>query len=213
LRLARASRAAGDLASAINLYRGITAIKPADPALMVELGDTLVEAGAIDDAIDTYSQIPETSDSKLGALLGLERSYFALAEPDKALEYADKALARMPNDEKALIGRGVALDKLNRHEEAQASYRAVIASTPHNLAARNDLALSLALDGKFEEAVDIMTSIARSTTSTPRTRQNLALIYGLMGEKDRAKKLSLVDLSPTDTEANLRFFDLVQNNK
>ena len=105
----------------------------------------------------------------------------------------------------------MALDMLNRHDEAQASYRAVIASAPQNLAARNNLALSLAFSGKFEEATYIMTSIAKSTTSTPRTRQNLALIYGLMGEKKRAEELSLVDLSPTDTEANLRFFEIVQN--
>jgi len=211
LRLARASRAAGDLASSINLYRGVTAMKPADPAIMIELGDTLLQAGGVDDAIDAYNQVPETSNARLGALLGLERAYFALGEFGKELEYADKAVALAPNDEKALIGCGVALDSLDRHEEAQTYYRTVIAATPHNLAARNDLALSLALSGKFEEAIEIMTSIARSTTSTPRTRQNLALIYGLMGERERAKELSLVDLSPSDTEANLQFFDLVRS--
>jgi len=212
LRLARAARSSGDFASAVNLYRDVTAVKPVDPAIMIELGDTLVDAGAIDDAIGVYTQIPEKSDARVAALLGLERTSFALGHFDEALVYADTALALAPNDEKVLIGRGVALDRLGQHEEAQISYRAVIATAPNNLAARNDLALSLALSGKFEEATYIMTSIARSTTSTARTRQNLALIYGLMGEKERARELSLVDLSPADTESNLHFFDLVASN-
>jgi Flp pilus assembly protein TadD len=212
LRLARASRAAGDLASSVNLYRGVIAMKPADPAVMVELGDTLLEVRNVDDAIDVYNQVPETSSARLAALLGLERAYFALGEFGKELEYADKAVALAPGDEKALIGCGVALDSLNRHEEAQTYYRNVISASPHNLAARNNLALSLALSGKFEEASEIMTAIARSAPLTPRIRQNLALIYGLMGERDRAKELSLVDLSPSDTETNLRFFDLVRSN-
>ena len=51
--------------------------------------------------------------------------------------------------------RGVALDLLERHVDAQACYRAVLASTPRHVSARNNLALSLALSGQFAEALDI----------------------------------------------------------
>lgn len=210
LRLARASRSSGDFTSAINLYRGITADETADPAVVVEMGDTMLDAGAIDDAIGVYNQIPDTSPVKANALLGLERAYFTLNDANKAMAYADKAAALAPADEKVLIGRGIALDIMNRHDEAQTSYRTVLTKKPHNLAARNDLALSLALSGQYKEACDIMMSIAKSTTSTPRTRQNLALIYGLMGDKKHAQELSLVDLSPEETNKNLRFFDFVK---
>lgn len=212
LRLARASHANGDLASAINLYRGATAIKPTDQTVLIELGDTLVDAGSMDDAIEVYQKVDQKSAVWLSALLGLERAYLTLAEPEKALQYADQANALAPQDHRVMIGRGVALDMVGRHTEAQQSYRALLAVAPHDVAARNDLALSLALSRQFGEAIDIMTPMARSSTATPRIRQNLALIYGLAGDDERAAALSRVDLDTATTEANLNFFEFVRKS-
>jgi len=211
LRLARAARANGDLASAINLYSSVVAIKPADPAVMLEFGDTLVDAGSLDDAIEVYGKVEPTSPAWLGSQLGLQQAYLKLGEPEKALLAADKALALAPQDHRVLVCRGVTLDMLGRHAQAQASYRSVLEGAPHDVAARNDLALSLALTGQFAEAEDIMTSMARSSTATARIRQNLALIYGLAGDAAHAGALSRVDLDTATTEGNLRFFELARS--
>jgi len=211
LRMARASRANGDLASAINLYSSVVAIKPADPAVMLEFGDTLVDAGSLDDAIEVYRTVGPASTAWLGAQLGLQQAYLKLGEPEKALPFADQVLAVSPQDHRVLVCRGVTLDMLGRHVQAQESYRAVLASAPHDVAARNDLALSLALTGQFGEAEDIMASMAHSSTATPRIRQNLALIYGLAGDAEHAGALSRVDLDTTATDSNLRFFELARS--
>jgi Flp pilus assembly protein TadD len=205
--LARASRANGDLASAINLYRSAIAIKPADPALVVELGDTLVEAGSIDEAIDVYQQVQQPVAARVGALLGLEQAYLTLGQADRGLQSADQARALEPQDRRVLVGRGVALDMLARHKEAQDSYRAALVGAPHDIAARNDLALSLAFTRQFAEAIEILTPMARSSTATPRIRQNLALVYGLAGDTAHAAELSRMDLDANSTQANLRFFE------
>jgi Flp pilus assembly protein TadD len=210
LRLARASRAAGDLASAISLYRQAARTKPVDPALLAELGDTLLEAKAFDDAIDVYSQIETTATVRTSALIGLAKAEIALAEPAKALKSLDLAQSAEPKDPRVLVNRGVALDLLERHADAQACYRAVLATTPRHVSARNNLALSLALSGQFAEALDIITPMARSSGATPRIRQNLAVIYGLMGKREEAAALSRKDLDPATADANLRFFDLVR---
>jgi Flp pilus assembly protein TadD len=210
LRLARASRAAGDLTSAISLYRRAATTKPVDAALVVELGDTLLEAKAYDDAIDAYSQVEANATVRTSALVGLAKAEIALAQPAKALKNLDLAQSAEPKDPRVLVNRGVALDLLERHAEAQACYRAVLATAPRHLSARNNLALSLALSGQFAEALDIMTPIARSSSATPRIRQNLAVIYGLMGKREEAAALSRKDLDPATAEANLRFFDQVR---
>jgi len=211
LRLARAARANGDLASAINLYLSVVAIKPASPSIVVELGDTLVDAGSMDDAIDVYSKVDQSSPAWLGALLGLQQAYLKLGESEKALRYSEQATLLAPLDQRVLIGRGVTLDLLGRHTQAQASYRAVLAGAPHDIAARNNLALSLALTDQFADAIEIMTSMARSSTATPRIRQNLALIYGLAGDVPHAGALSRVDLDASTTAGNLRFFEMARN--
>lgn len=213
VRLARASRNAGDFASAVNLYRAAVSADPQDAELEVELGDTLVDAGSYDDAINVFNHVDAKSPARVPALLGLMRVELALNEATRALAYADAAKALAPADNKVLIGRGVALDMAGRHGEAQQSYRAVITADPHDLAARNNLALSLALTGGFDEAIEIMKPIALSSNATPRCRQNLALIYGLKGDDDQAASLSRLDLDPSATTANLRFFDLVRTSR
>jgi tetratricopeptide (TPR) repeat protein len=214
LRLARASRTNGDFASAISLYRSITALQAADPAILVELGDTLVDAASLDDAIDVYGQAAQRAAARpavrIDALLGLQQASLNLGQPEQTMRFADQAAALAPADHRVIIGRGVALDLLGRHAEAQAAYRAVLASAPHNVAARNDLALSLALTRQYDEAVGIMLSMARSSNATPRIRQNLALIYGLAGDAPNADALSRTDLDAATIERNLRFFEFVR---
>lgn len=219
VRLARASRRAGDYASAVNLYRNAVSAGTPDPSLLVELGDTLVEAGSPDDGIDVYwkvlglPKVDPRSGARLAAVRGLAHAYLALGQADRSLEHWDEALQLAPQDAAALVGKGVALDTLGRHDEAQNAYRAVLTDSPRDVPARNNLALSLAMTGHFDEALEIMTPMARSATATPQIRQNLALIYGLKGDNERASTASRMDLDQQTTEANLRFFDFVRASR
>jgi Flp pilus assembly protein TadD len=210
LRFARAARDAGDLQTAIRLYRTLAAEKSAAAAVKLEFGDVLLAANMPDDAIDMFSQVTSGGSEHLGALLGLTKAHLALGESARALDYADQALAAAPRDERVLVDRGVALDLLGRHAEAQDSYRAVLATSPRHVSARNDLALSLAVTGQYDEAVALLTPLARSSAATPRIRENLALVYGLMGDADRAALLSRADLDDGSIRANMEFIAAVR---
>lgn len=143
----------------------------------------------------------------------MTKAYLNLAEPAKALVYADEAQALDAQNTRVLIDRGVALDTLGRHTEAQDCYRSVLATTPRHVAARNNLALSLALTGKFDEAIALMAPLVRSSTATPQVRENMAVIYALQGDADRAAVLSRVDLDEGVTQANLSFLAAVRVTK
>jgi Flp pilus assembly protein TadD len=211
LRLARAARAAGDLASAINVYRSIIASGPGHDEVIVELGDVLLDAGALDDAMDAYEKVGADAAAKLGAELGLARASLKLAQSEAALAHFQKASDLAPEDVRCLVGLGVALDLLDRHDEAQQKYRAVLKLQPRHVAARNDLALSLALTGRYPDALEILAPLAMSSTATPRIRQNLALIYGLMGDARKAVAMGRMDLDEAGAEANQRFFQRVKS--
>jgi len=211
LRLAQAARAAGDLASAINVYRSIVASGPGHDDVVVMLGDALLEAGALDDAMDAYEKVAPDSEARLGAELGLARASLRLSQSETALAHFEKASVLAPEDARCLVGLGVALDLLDRHDEAQAKYRAVLAHEPRHVAARNDLALSLALTGHYQDALDVIAPLAMSSTATPRIRQNLALIYGLMGDARKSVAMGRMDLDQSSAEANQRFFERVKS--
>ena len=213
LKLARATRQAGDFPAAIQLYRNVIATNSATPDILVEFGDVLLASGSPDDAIDIYSRVGARSAARLGALLGLTRAYMNLSQPAKALEYANEARVLEPQDARVLVDRGVALDTLGRHTEAQECYRTVLAVTPRHVAARNNLALSLALTGQYDEAIALMAPLVRSSAATPQVRENMAVIYGLKGDADRAATLSRVDLDEGTTQANLAFLAAVHGTK
>jgi Flp pilus assembly protein TadD len=210
LRLARATRQAGDLTTAIPLYRNLATAPSVAPEVLVEFGDALVEGGFPDDAIDVYSRVGPRSPAHLGALLGIARADLKLGDPSAALGYLATALDIAPRDPRVLVDKGVALDTLNRHAEAQACYRTVLSEAPRYVSARNNLALSLALTGQFEEALALITPLVRSSAANARTRENMALIYGLMGDADRAASLSRMDLDEGTTQANLAFLAAVR---
>jgi Flp pilus assembly protein TadD len=207
LKLARAARAAGDLGAAIPLYRQVADAPKADPGLRVELGDTLLEAGLIDDAIGAYETVRPDAKAKLHALLGLRNAYARLGQPLTALDYAKRAAALSPQDEAAQVSLGVSLDLVSRHQEAQAAYRTALAAAPRSVAARSDLALSLALTGQFPEALTLLKPIASSANASGQARQNLALVYGLAGDRAQALAWSQADLAPKEAEANEALFD------
>ncbi len=213
LRLARALRAAGDPMSALPLYRDILARQPRNADLTVEFGDTLVQANLLDTAVGTYQSVPADSQALPGAERGLARIELMLNRPDRALEHANRALKIRPDDEPALVSQGVALDRLRRHAEAQTAYRQALALDPRSVVARTNLALSLALSGSFDEAIDLLSPIARSATATAQDRQNLALVYGLKGESTTALALSRLDLSEAAATDNVAFLDQVRQGK
>lgn len=212
MKLARAARDVGDYSSAIELFKQTALARPADMSVLAELGGVQLQAGKIYDAIDTFGKIPSNSPLQLDAQLGLERAYLMLADVAQALDHADKAVAIAPQEARALVGDGVALDMARRHPEAQAAYRKALAIAPHDIGAVNDLALSLALTGKFDEAIALLTPVARDPSATARVRQNLALIYGLKGDTAAARTLNRQDLDEQTTDNNLAFYQLARQH-
>jgi Flp pilus assembly protein TadD len=140
----------------------------------------------------------------------MTRAYLDLGDPAKALAEVDEALGLAPKNLRVLVDRGVALDSLQRHPEAQQCDRAVLAIEPRNLSARNDLALSLALSGQFDEAIALIEPMVRSSAATPQVRGNIAVILGLKGDSERAAMVSRVDLDEKATQANLAFLAQVR---
>jgi Flp pilus assembly protein TadD len=118
---------------------------------------------------------------------------------------------QVPNDTRGRVGLGVALDTLGRHAEAQAQYRHALEINPSNRTAINNLALSLALADRASEGEALLRPLVDGPASTPRLRQNLALILGLKGETTRAAQLSRTDLNEPEVRGNLAFYEAARH--
>jgi Flp pilus assembly protein TadD len=198
MHIAAAARSSGDYGNAINLYRHAATMDTANPEPLIALGDTLLDMGKTDEAINP--QAPT-------ALRGLAKAYLRTGRPDLASSPLAVAYQGTPNDPKLLLLIGVADDFIGQHADAQDRYQQGLQLAPGDRALSLDLALSLALSEKFDQAIATLRPITYGPGSTPQERQTLALIYGLKGDEKSARELARRDLDAASVDHNLAFYD------
>ncbi|MBV9824460.1 MAG: tetratricopeptide repeat protein [Alphaproteobacteria bacterium] len=207
MRIGAAAHAAGDLPTAVSVYRRAAAVDTHAVAPFVASGNTLLEMGQTSEAIIAYNSALARNAHDGEALRGLARSYLMTGKPELAGQPLSVAFQDTPDDPKLLELIGVADDFVGQHEEAQARYKRGLELLPGDAALSLDLALSMAITGDYPQAVAILQPIATAPGSSARDRQTLALIYGLQGNRPAAEHFARIDLNPQGVARNLAFYD------
>lgn len=206
LRLAQQSLDAGNHAAAAEFYRKAVNAAPDSFRARLGLAKAKYAQGKARDAVNAYRAALEIRPESGQAKLGLGQALLADDQLEHAIEAADTLLAAGGEGHRPYLVKGVALDLLGRHEAAQRTYRAGLEMSPENLSLKNNLGLSLAVSGAHGEAIRLLEDIADAPAAPARTRQNLALAYGLAGEMQDAAATARRDLAPESVERNLRYY-------
>jgi Flp pilus assembly protein TadD len=209
LRVADMTRSEGDLASAAGLYQKAHELNPIDPHPLIMLGQTLAKLGSTAGAAEAYRAALQLDGTNAEALRGLATALLNIGQPDAAIAQYEKALDA-GEDYRLYNGIAVAYDMLGDHASAQTYYRTALQLSPGNLELNNNLALSLALEGRYQEAIPLLQQVNADPMATVRYRQNLAFVYGLAGERDRARQLAERDLDPATVERNMTYFEVLK---
>ncbi len=209
LRIADATRANGDPVNAINLYRRAHELAKDDPVPLARLGATLADQHAYNEAVEAYHQALKLAPNDPDIQRGMAGSLLAVNQPQLALTHLNAALDHR-KDPRTYSLIGVANDLLGRYDVAQRSYADGLLLAPDNLALRNNLGLSQALSGNFAQATATLTEAASSVNATPRTRQNLALAYGLAGDTEKAAAVARRDLDEQTVKNNLAYYAMLR---
>lgn len=213
IRVGDRARDAGDLGTALGVYRRASELNSSDPLPLLRLADTLNRAGWPDQAVEVYEKLLSRDDKNRDALRGLGTALMALGRPAEALPKLDEALYADPEDVRSVSAKGLALDMLGRHAQAQLVYRDGLKTSPDHRSLRNNLALSLAISGNYPEAIGVLRDLARSPASTAQVRQNLALVLGLSGATDEAERVARLDLDPASVQRNLQLYATLRQLK
>jgi tetratricopeptide (TPR) repeat protein len=83
---------------------------------------------------------------------------------------------------------------------AEGAFRQATTRAPGDLAARNNLGLVLALQGREDQAVPLLERLRQEAPGSQRVRHNLALAYAAAGRGDAARTLLEADLPGTEAE-------------
>ncbi len=200
LGLADSALAGGSPQLALNVSQAVLAAHPRDVTALLRQGDAYYALGDGGRASASYARALEIMPDSIPALLGLCRT--ALAEdPEQALRRLDRVLAIDPRNIAGLTDRGIALDLLGQHAEAQTEYRLALAQRGETTAAKVDLGLSLAMSNDAAAAVQILQPIAASPDASARVRQDLAVALVMDGRTDEAQRVLLTQMSPDQARA------------
>ena len=195
--------------SAIAFYRQAAMLAPKSTGPLRAMAGALSAAGAAPDAFETWRQVLLREPGDWQANVELGRLAIRLARPTEAIGFLETA-RKMRDDPSVEGALGVARDSMGDHAGAQASYRAGLALAPTSAPLRNDLGLSLALAGKYPEAISVLTALAADPTASARNRLNLALVYGLAGDDAKAAAAARRDLGEKDNAANQDYYRMLR---
>jgi Flp pilus assembly protein TadD len=210
MRIGSAALAGGDPVNAVSVFRRAAEIRPGAAAPFVLSGDALMQMGAVDEAILAYNSALARDGGDLAAQLGLGRAYLRTGRPQLARVPLANALAQSPNNPTTLMLSGIVQDLAGAHGVAQADYRQGLKYAPANPPLTVNLALSLALTGDYQGAIDLLAPVAMAPAGSTRERQSLALIYGLAGNDIEAARIGRIDLDQASVEHNLAYYRVLR---
>ena len=173
------------------------------------LGATFTELRAYNEAVAAFREAIDLAPNDSELRCGLATVLLAIDKPELAMTQLDAALA-LRQEPRTYSLLGVANDLIGRHDVAQQNYADGLRLAPDNLPLRNNLGLSQALSGTFDTAIATLSAAAESPKATARTRQNLALVYGLSGDNAKAASVARADLDEASMKSNLAYYAMLR---
>jgi len=120
------------------------------------------------------------------AYKGLSDQLLELGLSQEALDIADRGLAFFPDMIDLRFNRGLALDKLGGHNEAEEEYLWVIARQPAHLGACHNLGQILFRRNQFEKVISLLNLGIEKGIRHPAVFFLLGRAYGATGDNRRA---------------------------
>jgi len=199
-------RRKGDLVSAAEMYSRAMRADPKSPLPPALLGDTLRRLKRYNESEKVFAQALSENPYSGLALQGYGILMIEKGQPEAAVGALTNAVDEEAADYRVYNVLGIAYDSLGDHTQAQTFYTAGLGQAPDNASLRNNMALSLALQERYDAAIDQMKQLASAADGQEAYRHNLALIYGLAGRIEDAAGRTGRSVAAADVANNLAYY-------
>ena len=210
MKLGESLRSKGDLVSAAEMFRRAARADSRSPLPPAALGDVLRRLKQYTEAEQAFREALGRNPYSGTSLQGYGILMVEQGQADAAIAALSVAVDEEAADHRVYNMLGIAYDTLGDHAQAQSHYLAGLAQAPDNRSLRNNMAISLALQERYDAAIEQVRQLAEAEDADQSLRHNLALIYGLSGQIEKASKLLRTDLSEADVANNLSFYQSVR---
>lgn len=179
---------------------------PNDQDIVLAVARNLRYSGSPQQAVSLVSKQITTVGPKEPLLIELGKDYLASDQLNLAISVLQQALSADPNNWQILSAIGVAQDYQGNYKDAQVNYLNGLKLSVNNPVLLNNYALSLAQSGQLDQAISTLQTAIDAPSSTAQTRQNLALMLALKGNKEGATRLIKSDLPPDMAQNNISYY-------
>lgn len=186
LRYGQALRVTGQSAQAVAVLEELSMRNPNNKTVLGEYGRALADAGKYQQALTVLDRAhtPELPDwhilSAQGAVLD------QLGRHQEAQRYYLTALKIVPNEPSVLSNLGLSYALSKDLKDAEATLRLAVAQHPPDPRVRQNLALVIGLEGRFDEAEQI----ARADLPPDQAAANVAYLRQMLARKNDRRRLS-----------------------
>ncbi|NIA67091.1 tetratricopeptide repeat protein [Pelagibius litoralis] len=167
----------GKLITALGLCARAHELNPEDADTMMRIAGLLQAMDRDDAAAQTYTALLARHPGHHEALYSLGKVYMESGEAMMAAVQFNRAVEKKPEDPRPYNALGIIRDQAGEHQAAQALYRSALERDPYYLSARNNLGLSLALNGNRDEAIDVLAEAAVEPGADETVLHNLEAAY------------------------------------
>ena len=203
----------GAYAPSIEILEGLSKKSPQDESVLLALADVYFDATDYRKSGEIYQRLIATGERGCVVFNGAGNVARQMSQPAQASIYFSECLMDDGENVTALMGAAISADLNQEYENARDYYLHLIRIDPNNLAYRNNYAVSLILSGHVKAAVTEISNWVNYPQSKPKYRQNLALAYALIGEWEKSKMLTLIDLPPHQARQNLGYYKFLYHSK
>jgi len=177
----------GDLNLAAGICNRAHEISPTDPAPLIELARVMEDLEMTQSAEEAYRAALLLDPGHNDALYGLGKIYIDQQRYDLAMEPLQAAAAQDTDDPRIYNALGVIMDQQGQHADAQAHYREGLEHSPRNVSLRNNLGLSMVLDGQPEAGLAMLRDVAAEPAAGATTGRNLEMASQIAAQSVAAK--------------------------
>lgn len=189
LQYAAVLRMTGKNAQALAVMRQIAILYPRDREVLAAYGKALAGAGELEQALGTISraQTPDRPDWKLKSAEGAILDQLGRSDAAR-LAYRD-ALDIKPNEPSVLSNLGMSYLLTRDLKTSETYLRSAIAQPGADSRVRQNLALVVGLQGRFQEAENI----ARQELTAEQAEANVSYLKAMLAQDNSWKKLASND--------------------
>lgn len=176
-------------AQAVAVLQRLAASYPKDMAVLGEYGKALVDAGRLQEAAEVLPQA-HTPENPNWTILSAQGSVSdQLGDHAKAREYYAAALKIAPNEANVLSNLGLSYALSKQLPMAETTLRLAVAQPGASARVRQNLALVLALEGKFAAAQ----SIAQRDMAPLQAAENVAAVRQMIAQANPWAEIRALD--------------------